>query len=295
MSKEMKIYLYEVNNGEFMTDAINSVKNLAMEERVRVVSGNDMKLETIQVPTKSNGGVFFMDFCKHRDSGPGLAKKNAFTTGFNLASDEAFGEMTCVLYDPQTHFIVSQYNHYGPRPSAIAEYLSIFFDNKEECTFDSVLKEDVAAAIDEKQYNSSLSFGISLPHLTEEHKKRLGIGEALNNLIKGENVVNVEIVIKKERGRSEKMTEQKPFLHRLFSMSGEGDSPVTMAKVKGARTPEDKPEILDLINARVVDERSGLIKDPGTQMYSFQSRCKLLTESFNAWKEAGVITASRLR
>ncbi len=295
MSEKMKIYPYEVNGQMSLVSTIDKINSLSLVDRLQRVSNYDMKLETIHVPTKSNSGIFFMDFCKHRDSGPGRAKKNALTTGFNLASDEAFGEMTCVLYDPQTHFIVSQYNHYGPRPGAIEEYLSLFFDNEEKCIFDSVIKKDVSAAIDEKQYNSSLSFGISLSHLTKEHTKRLGIGESLDNLAKGENVATVEIVIKKQRGTFGKMTKQESFLHDLLSMIRRDESPVTMAKVNGAMTPEDKPEILDLVNARVVDERSGLVRDPKTQMYSFESRCKLLTESFNAWKKAGIITASRLR
>lgn len=287
MNVKMKIHLYEVNQP--MGNAIQKIKDYAMEERVKNVSGYDMKMEEIKTEKHNGNNVFLMDFCKHRDSGPGRAKRDEKIQGFDLGEDEAFGEMTAALYDPTTNFIVVQYNHYGPRAGSIAIYLSEFAT--EQFIFSPRLKDDILAEIDKKQYNTSLELSYATASLTEFHKKELGIDTILNNTeaAMGSNIGEVKIIIKKPRGKHKKMENQNSLLKKIFRISSDDDSPITSAKVTGAMTPEDEPEILDILKAKIVDEREGLKIDQSTKMYSFDSRCKLLKQSFLSWKELDII------
>ncbi len=295
MNEKMKIFLYEVSEQTPVIETIHHIKNLDLEDRVKNISGYDMKLEEIEDRRIGSSTVILMDFCKHRQSGPGRAKRDQKIQGFDLEQDEAFGEMTTVLYDPETHFIVIQYNHYGPRAGAIASYLSEFF--KSQVTFKPRLRDDVLAEIDKKQYNTSLSFSYSYATLTEEHGKLLGIAAILNNTETfGDNIGEVVITVKKKRGSYSKMENQTGFLKKILRFVNNNDEGVIKsARVKGAMTPEDEPELLDLINAKISEEREGLVKDEETKMYSFQSRCKLLIRSFKSWKKSGVITYSDIR
>lgn len=294
MSGMMKIFLYEVKGRKSIVDTIQRIHGLPMEERVHRVSDCDMKMEEFHEQNRGGSNVFFMDFCKHRTSGPGRAKADEKTKGFDLADDEAFGEMTAALYDPETHFVVVQYNHYGPRAGGIADYFSMF-QQDDRVVFEPRIRDDISAEIDKKQYNRSMSFSYSTAALTKDHDV-LGVGAALEALgLLGKNVAEVEIIVKKGRGKAPKMQDQGSFM-RLFRRLSTGDNALfKSAKVHGAMTEEDKSEFLDILNAKVSDERDGLVKDKETQMYSFQSRCELLGKSFAAWKSSGIITPDALR
>lgn len=287
MAAKMKMFLYEVADGVSLDRLIAKIQTLPLEDRVRLVSEYEMKLEEIQ----NNNNVFLMDFCKHRDSGPGRAKLDKKIQGFNLNDDESFGEMTAILYDPNTHFVVAQYNHYGPRSGSIASYLSMFDDPK-EVIFKPRLKDNILAEIHKKQYNSSLSFRFSNALLTSEHANSLGLTVIVRELENfGDDFGEVEITLKKRRGKFAGMTKQIPFLRKLLEISNNDSGElISSAKVKGAMTPEDTPEILDILNAKIQQELDGLVQDPSTKMYSFDSRCKLLLTAFSAWRDQGIIT-----
>lgn len=181
MSEKMKIFPYEIRDRVPITPTLQKIDSRPLAARVRSVSGYKMKMEVLDQQKVGGSPVFFMDFCKHRPSGPGLAKATAKTTGFNLGRDESFGEMTAVLYDPKTSFVVVQYNHYGPRPGSIAAYISLF-QQANHIVFQHKLKSNVHAEIDKKQFNTSVSFAYSLAALTPDHKKALGILAALDSL-----------------------------------------------------------------------------------------------------------------
>ena len=287
--KKMKIFLFEVEEQKDWSQVITRIRGLPMRERVKTISGYEMKLEDIK-SKKVGGDVFLMDFCKHRESGPGRAKLDDKTKGFKLKVDERFGEMTALLYDPKTHFVVIQYNHYGPRPGAIAEYLSEFVDDS--LIFVPRLKDDILAEIDKKQFNTSLSFAYSSASLTESHKKMLGIGVTVENLNEiGSNVGEVEITIKKGRSRSNRMENQTKFLRKILNIFTKNENAIKSAKITGSMTPYDKPEVLDILNARIFKEIGDLQIDQDSKMYSFESRCNLLIRSFEEWKQSDIITS----
>lgn len=289
MRGTMKIFLYEISKRISIEGAINRINSLPMQDRVRDISGYDMKLEEVSSGKVSGNAVWLMDFCKHRDSGPGLAKTDAKIQGFNLAADEAFGEMTATLYDPASHFIAIQYNHYGPRAGSIAKYISEFVSGK-QLIFEPRLKDDVLAEIERKRYNASFSFRYSSTLLTKDHMKKLAMSTLVDGLERmGENVGEVEITVRKKR-YSRGMMGQIPLMKCLLQISSEVDGAIKSAKVKGAMSPGDEPELLDILNAKISDERGGLTANPRTKMYAFEDRCRLLKASFRSWKESGIIT-----
>ena len=294
MSEKMKIFLYKIEGMVSMEDTVRDIYSRAMQDRIRRVSDYDMKMEELVEQKVSGGSVLFMDFCKHRDSGPGLAKKNAKTKGFDLNEDESFGEMTAVLYDPKTAFVAVQYNHHGPRSGAIAAYISQF-QPEERVSFLPRIEEDIADKIDKKRYNNELSVSYSAAIFSKSNEARGLFPDmaALGSF--GDNIGKVKITVRKASGKSAKMQNQEPFLRRVLRMIDGGNEMITSAKVTGSMTEEDKPEVLDILNARISVELEGLEQAPGTQMRSFASRRKLLSDAFSAWKSAGIITADKLQ
>ena len=292
----MKIFLYEVGGRASIEKTIADIGNREMWERVENISGSKIKLEEVKEEKIAGSNVFLMDFCKHREAGPGRAKDNEEIRGFDLEEDEAFGEMTAALYDPKTNFIVIQYNHHGPRAGSIAEYFSRFSADDSQVEFHPRLKDNILAEIDKKQYNTKLSFSYSSALLTRAHREELGMSSILINLEKvaGGEVGEVEITFKKARGgRHNKMEGQTSFIKKLLRISKDKNNGECLksAKVVGGMTPEDKPELLDILNAKITEERTGLVRDKKTKMYTFKSRCKLLAGSFESWRESGIITS----
>ena len=289
MTAKMKIFLYEVSPGIPLVEAIEDLDQLNMEDRVQHVGNNDMKLEQI---VKKAKGIFIMDFCKHRDSGPGRAKKDRAIQSFDLDDDEAFGEMTAALYDSKTHFIVIQYNHYGPRSGSIGKYLSYFGDYP-SVKLKPRLKDNILEEIDRKQYVKELLFEYSAAALTKEHREKMGMTNVLNKLESTiDDIAGVKIILKAKRTKTGKAAS---FMKRILGIIEEQDDAIKSAGIKGSETPEDKAEFLNILNATIYEEREGLERDENKQMYSFESRSRLLMESFNSWKKSGIITADTLR
>ena len=295
MSDKMKIHPYEIKDRVSIVSTIQGIDRLPLARRLRPVYGYNMKMETLTQQKVGNSTVFFMDFCKHRLSGPGRAKVTAKTTGFKLGRNEAFGEMTAILYDPATAFVVAQYNHYGPRPGSIAAYISLFHGGN-NITFLHCLKPNVLAEIDKKQFNTSVSFEYSPAALTEAHRNSLGIFAGLDSLeLPGSGTGSIQMTFKKKRGKFPKMHGQVEFLKGLYQMVSAADSPITLARVDGAMNEDEKTTFLDLVKAKISDEREGVVINPTTQLPSFASRCDLLAEAFSDWKSAGIITSDVLR
>ncbi|MDA7955895.1 MAG: hypothetical protein MPK34_01465 [Gammaproteobacteria bacterium] len=294
MNDTMKILLYKIEEMVSIEDTVRDIADLAMQDRICRVSNYDMKMEELVEEKVNRTPVLLMDFCKHRDTGPGLATKNEKTKGFDLEDDQAFGEMTAILYDPKTAFVAIQYNHYGPRPGTIADYISQFQPDA-RVSFLPRIRDDIAREIEKKQYNSELSVTYSTAIFSESDEARNLFldADALGNF--GTHIGEVTIIVKKGRGKFAKMQNQVPFLQRIFRMNDDGNTSLKSAKVTGAMTEEDKPEVLDILSAKVFDEREGLEIDPKTQMYSFTSRCRLLRDAFAAWKSKGIITADKLQ
>ena len=289
MNEKMKIFLYEASPGISLVEAIKDVEQLGMEKRVRHVANNDMKLEQIVTPMR---GIFAMDFCKHRDSGPGRAKRNKEIQSFELGEDEAFGEMTAVLYDSKTHFLVIQYNHYGPRPGSIGKYFS-HFGNHPSVKLEARLKDDILAEIDRKQFVKEASFSYSTAALTKEHREKIGMLATLGKLESTiDNIAEVKIIFKAKRNG---MAGAKTLMTKIFRISEDQEDAIKSAGIRGSETLEDELEFLNILKATIYEEREGLKRDEKTHMYSFESRYKLLIQSFNSWKRAGIITSGTLR
>src|SRR5712671_1150043 len=121
----MRIELYKLKKPaafDFGT-RLDAIVRTPLEDRNRARNANFIRLETHE----QRGGLWLCDFVKIRmDHGPSKAGLTQPAKGFELKNDEGFGEETAFLWDSTNDWCVIQYNHFGVRPSAIAEYLSLF-------------------------------------------------------------------------------------------------------------------------------------------------------------------------
>lgn len=125
----LKIHLFRVNaieGAEPLQDLLVRIDADPLEDRVRHCGGGDYRLEDIKRPA-AGSSIWELNFVRLRaEHGPGKVSRTEKLAGFDMGEDDYFGEDTAVLYDQSTRYAVVQYNHWGVRPNAIAQYLSAY-------------------------------------------------------------------------------------------------------------------------------------------------------------------------
>lgn len=123
----LKIHLFRVNafeGAEPLQDLLARIDADPLEGRVRHCGGGDYRLEDIKQPA-AGSTIWELNFVRLRAGhGPGKVSRTEKLAGFDMGEGDYFGEDTAVLYDQNTRYAVVQYNHWGVRPNAIAQYLS---------------------------------------------------------------------------------------------------------------------------------------------------------------------------
>jgi hypothetical protein len=115
----MKIFAYRVHQRgpRSLDQIVTRLHGLALEDRY---FAGPVRLEDIG----RRSGLLLMDFSRERGGhGPGRMSKRAALQNIQLGAGESFGEDTGIALDPQTGLAAVQYNHYGPRVTAIEDYL----------------------------------------------------------------------------------------------------------------------------------------------------------------------------
>lgn len=203
-----------------------------------------------------------------------------------IKDDESFGEDTACLYDPQTKYILIQYNHHGPKASAIQDYLTFA---EGELTHRYTLAPKLSQASEERirglRLVSKLEVAFAVPELINENMaSSVSVGGALD-LARKNGADTLELVLGNRRGLIDGAI--KELVVDLFRISP-GDPGIKKLTLR-AQSAEDAPrETIDLIAERLcseVDIPLGL-----GRRYSLADRWDQLAIVRQSWIEAGFLT-----
>ena len=288
----MNIHLYEVEtSGITLNQTIEGIFARKMQLRKVVVGGYNMRMEHREMRKLQNGeSICLMEFCKIRVAGPGRAHPNIATTGFNLAPNEGFGELTAALYSPKMNCVLVQYNHYGPRAGTIAEYFSTLADSG-HYAFHPRLRDDVIAQMERSGYATSIEVKLATHKLVAENMNPRGpVGGFLAATDKVTSVGHALLGLYKER--SKPMTEFLNFVRSFLSLSEEQEGVVERLSLVARETEESPDEFLDLLKAKVIGEYNDLSIDPKTRLYPRSQRWDGLVSVYETWRKERIIYRS---
>lgn len=285
----MKVFLYRVELSDRsipFENAIREIHATALQRRNILLNGETIRMEHYAL----HRDLTFCDFVKLRfNHGPGRAGMNNPITGFDLAADEGFGEETAMVYDPLTQYAAIQYNHYGPRPKAIEDYLNTLPNLGLYCRFLPRYDEDLQRRLGEVRIYRKLDIALATRFLNaQDHAEGLPLQRAIE-LSQEVGADMVEVTLSVTRGRARQLIHRNirnilDWVSRRQAILGEEDRLVDKCILTARRNEEDASEVLDLLAQR-------LMLDPeviagGDRRYPRQNRYNAVEHSFRHWHRA---------
>jgi hypothetical protein len=282
----MKIYAYKVKPEDDSTkpleQAFEFYDKWPLDQRMRDLPGSRVRLENL----KKKGGIYYANFVIFRGgSGPVIVSEHRPMSEIAIKDDESFGEDTACLYDPQAKYILIQYNHHGPKASAIQDYMTFV---EGELTHRYTLAPKLSQASEERirglRLVSKLEVAFAVPELINENMaSSVSVGGALD-LARKNGADTLELVLGNRRGLIDGAI--KDLVVDLFRISP-GDPGIKKLTLR-AQSAEDVPrETIDLIAERLcseVDIPLGL-----GRRYSLADRWDQLAIVRQSWIEAGFL------
>lgn len=247
-------------------------------------------------------GLLLVDFSRERGGhGPGRMSKNARLQEIRLHAGESFGEDTGLAFDARTGYAAIQYNHYGPRITAIEDYLYAVDQSlgglaqpgpgqtpADVCgfVFGAVLKHDALTRLRRLGIIHEIDFAISVPGVQAAD---LNEGRSLGQVLRAplpKGVESISMTIKAAAGRDGALGHGQA-MGIINDLQRIGSS-LKQAVVKGRPTRDDPLDKIDLVSERVAADPN-LPLSQGRR-YSRQNRWGALSDTLNGWLTSGVLT-----
>lgn len=283
----MKVYAYKVSLADDWTHALEHAFRISYEKplgkRLRQLSSSRVRLEEVRF---SEEGIYANFVLFRSGSGPAIVSDSSRLSEIDIREDQCFGEDTACLYDPVSRYLLVQYNHHGPKASAIQEYLC----HAEEDRIHSYQLAPKLSPSSEEQIRSlavvsrlEVSFAVS-DLISHPNSKQLSFGQAID--LAGVNgAETMSLTIGNRRGLA--LSAVKNLISNLHAAASCGEGIKKLA-VK-AQLDEDSPrETIDLIAERLscqVDVPLGL-----GRRYHVEDRWSKLAAVLKDWSRAGYLT-----
>jgi hypothetical protein len=283
----MKVHAYKVeftDGSQPLEEVLQQIENeQSLRERIRLINQVELRAESIT----QQDGLWLMDFVRIRTShGPGKVGRDSEVEGFEFEEEEGFGEETAALYDPTTGYMLIQYNHFGVRAGAIADYFSAYDGTENNLyTFKPKYDEDVERRLLNHGITRKISFCLDVTRMSEQDRQR---GRPLSEAIdygrqNGADKIKVEISVQGERNRSLAQGALDG-LTALRSILGQNPDAVTKLEVSGKENQDSVTEVLDLIAHRLSVEFNDLVLGADLR-YPRDERWRALTRAKNGWRQ----------
>lgn len=296
MSESIRVHLYQVLCGANTPDiqtVFHEAVAVELVDRLQIVGHQEVRLEAIAAPrSRTNSSSYWLfDFTRLRfEHGPGKASRTQEIEGFELGSEEGFGEETAALYDPKTGYILIQYNHFGVRAGSIQHYFS-FFNTNAARSYEFRVKLDNSSELKlaQKQILTKIHFKVAAANMTSQQRHAgVSLGRALD-LSDSLNGQSIEVVVSAGRGLNSMLASNKvrnliDTLRTLVTQGTVGTEPVVEKfEVVGKATVDDRAEAIDMLTPKLEQSIDGVVLGKDLR-YTRESRWGALLRARNGWQ-----------
>jgi hypothetical protein len=279
----MKIHAYKVvplhEDTQPFEKALADLAQQQLPERLYRQRGLKLRLED----HGKREGLVELNFVTFRmGSAPVRVADDRPVAEIAIAEDESFGEETACLYNPATRFLLMQYNHYGPRASAIRESMAYEEDGVAH-GYDFAPK--LSPASEQRIRNlgvvSRVEVTFSIPDLVNA-PAHLSVDSAID-LARANGAQRLEVAIASRGGLLiGPITDWLAKLHRL---SGREDSAIQKLAVRASEGEDGPRETIDLLADRLC--RDWPLPQRAGRRQPLEARLAALRLTHQEWQAAG--------
>jgi hypothetical protein len=286
----MYVHLYKVARTEGappLEDTLTEIGKLSHENRLQSIGFQTLRLDD-ELPPDLNSPFWKLDFCKFRSKGPGRASRSTPTTSFQLGHDERFSEETAVVYSPAAGYLALQYNHYGPRAAAIAQYLSQFLPDGMEYTFELQLDPAAQARLEKKTLFTKVQYRVAPAELSAAWKaNNVSMAKAINvqQQTYGGDWLTMEVSLERDSPQSLSVKDK---IKGFFGLASEGPKAVKNLKVAGRDDSGSCIDIVDLLKEKLEKSYKNMPLDTGLRVAA-SDRWIRIASALSDWAKQGVI------
>lgn len=275
----MKFEAFKLDYGDKIVpvkDILDCIKNIPLNNRFK----DHIRLEKIN----HHNGYSLGTFTKERHNSPALGHNNNNTTDIPLNNDEWIAEETTVLLCHSRNIMIVQYNHVGPRASAIGAYLSkIGIDNnitQNHITTIPIIDNDMANQILDNVTINKVSVRVAG---NEQTLRLLSDSEAIGGTSGiPEGIQDIEIIIRAPQRQT--LSKPIPFISNLLSKKDD----VNKLKITGKSNRDDRSQEIDLLKGKLKHEKN-IQRNTTTKRFNLQDIYDGLQESYNLFIEQDLI------
>ncbi|MDX8398987.1 MAG: DUF6731 family protein [Gallionellaceae bacterium] len=273
-----------------LDELLEQILNTDLVGRERMIGKQPFRLEDAVPPTKTSP-FWLLDLSKRRyEGGPGKASKDTPVKSFKMGAGFGFAEETAALFDPYSGFVIVQYNHYGPRAGAIAEYFSSYdLASPNFYEFQLQLSPNAQARLNNKKVFTRIKLTVAPAMLTDAYRKNnISLVNSLSAQLNefGGDTVSIEVSLNRGSNTSLKIRNK---LKALLCMANEEQDAVSAMVITGRDDIDQRLDPVDLIHERLETPIKDMPLDEGLR-YPKEARFLALQRAYNGWKKDKIIS-----
>jgi hypothetical protein len=229
-------------------EILRAIADLNLEERyVDSGEGNVLLPLVDHIPAQGRPEFGRMRFLRvRRENLPAVEQAGALSD-LPIEADAGLAEPSHIIFGPRA-LVVAEYNHFGPRISALSYYLRIKFDRRID--FATYVQPEVLEQLDRLR-DIRLVDLVAIP--SAAHSDELAddlIWSTVEQAGEIEQTKAVGVHLTAEAG-SRTFTERvKESIHRILATGA--DESASVFKVRGFDPASGRPEVVDLLRPKVV-------------------------------------------
>ncbi|RUR38555.1 DUF6731 family protein [Vreelandella populi] len=289
----LKAHLYRVvpsDDAEPLSDVLARINSFPIKRRIRLVNQRKHRLEGLEDGStidKSGAGLFLFNIMHFRQGhGPGQAQDTKPLQGLNFNGGGP-GEDTAAIYDPDESCLIIQYNHNGPRNTAIRSYLAEFFHSG-TIELNTVLDNDFKRKFQNQRHLTRVEAKVDVSQIS---KKDFQGNTALRKACEaaedlGGETISITISVDGRKKGNQLVSKAKGFANDLMFKASNNPDAVTKLETKGP-IGSDQSEIIDLLGGKLTGELEVAVSDADYRM-DIKDRWEALYRIYASWKRKGL-------
>lgn len=291
---DLKAHLFGViptQGSEKLSSVLNKINANSLNNRIFSINARRYRMERLEKgsiihPNAKN--LYLFNIMHFRDGhGPGQAGINQALTGLSYSGGEP-GEDTAVLYDPVKSCMIIQYNHNGPRNTAIQSYLSEFCNNG-VYSLNVKIDSSFASKFQSQQHVTRVEATIDVSQVSR--KDFIGNVPMLKAFEAAENLngakLNISISVDGRQKGNYLNSTVIPCIKHLMSLSSSKSDAFTKLESKGP-VGLGNVEVLDLLGGKITGELKVPVSTTDYRM-AVEDRWEVLYRMYLGWNKDGLI------